>query len=310
MEANVRAGAGVGRRQTLSDALEAFQLYGRIEGKSRKTLEVYRVAFGDLIGYVGDVEVTDLKAGDVRRWIAHKLDGGYSKTTVNIRLRALRACFNWLYREGQLQANPFEHVRQLRTPRQYPRVLSEAQVLALLKAARQSKTWVGKRNLTMVLTFLDGMLRLRELIDLELADVNLQARSLRVRHGKGDRERIVYIGRRLTRAMRDWLVDRGHVVGCDNIFTSRSGERLDPRNVQRILGRLGAKAGIEARVSPHVLRHTGATLFIRNGGDAFSLQQLLGHSSITTTQIYVHMAGTALREAHAKASPVDRLLGG
>jgi site-specific recombinase XerD len=160
----------------------------------------------------------------------------------------------------------------------------------------------------MLLTFLDGMLRLKELMDLELADINLQARSIRVRHGKGDKERTVYMGRRLTRAMRDWIHVRSHVIGEDRVFISRGGYGLDKRNIQRTLQRLADKAGVK-KVGPHVLRHTGATLFIRNGGDPFSLQQLLGHSSITTTQVYVHMAGTALREAHAKASPVDRLLG-
>jgi len=212
-----------------------------------------------------------------------------------------------------LKENPLEGVRLLKTPKQYPKVLSEPEVLALLKMARvqaqaQAGTWHGKRNYALLLTFLDAMLRLRELIDLELQDINLQTRSLRVRHGKGDKERYVYMGRRLTKAMRDWLAVRGHVPGADWVFVSRSGEKLDPRNVQRILERLGRKAGV--KVSPHMLRHTGATLFIRNGGDPFSLQRLLGHSDIQTTMVYVHMAGSALREAHAKASPVDRLLDG
>ena len=251
----------------------------------------------------------EVRPGDVRRWIAHKLDGGYRKATVNIRLRALKAAFNWLYREGRLKENPFAGIRPLKVPKQYPKVLSEPEVLALVKAARSQAsagTPTGKRNYAMLLTFLDAMLRLQELLDLELPDLNLQARSLRVRHGKGDKERIVYMGRRLTKAMRDWLAVRGHVPGSDWVFISRSGERLDPRNVQRILERLGRRAGV--KVSPHRLRHTGATLFIRNGGDPFSLQRLLGHADIQTTMVYVHMAGSALREAHARASPVDRLL--
>ncbi len=294
---------------TLSEALEAFRLQGRIEGKSPKTLEVYEVAFRDLIAFVGDVPLTALRPGAVRRWLAHKLDQGYAKATISLRLRALKACFNWLHREGLLAENPFAAIKPPKTPKQYPKVLSEPEVLALLRTAKaQASTWVGKRNWAMLLTFLDAMLRLKELIDLELSDINLQARSLRVRHGKGAKERYVYMGRRLTKAMRDWLAVRGHVPGSDWVFISRSGERLDPRNVQRILERLGRKAGV--KVSPHMLRHTGATLFIRNGGDPFSLQRLLGHADIQTTMIYVHMAGSALREAHAKASPVDRLLGG
>lgn len=297
--------------ETLQEAMDAFQLYARIEGRSRKTLDVYTVAFSDLLNFLGgDKPLADIGAAHIRQWIAHKLDAGYSKVTVNIRLRALRAFFNWLVREDYTAESPLVHVKQLRTPRQYPYVLSEHQVMALLRAIKRD-SWTGKRNWAMVLTMLDAMLRLSELISLELADVNLQARSIRVRHGKGEKERVVFMGRRLTRAMHEWLSVRGHFIGSDFVFVSRRGERLDPRNVQRILERYAARAKLtDARVSPHTLRHTGATLFIRYGGDAFSLQKLLGHSSITTTQIYVHMAGTALREAHARASPVDRLIEG
>lgn len=293
----------------LSEAFEAFQLYARIEGRSSKTLEVYRVAFQDVLSFLGEeIALADIGAGDIRRWIAHKLDAGYSKVTVNIRLRALRALFNWLVREGYLTESPLANVKQLRTPRQYPYVLSEQQVTALLRVIKRD-SWTGKRNWAMLLTFIDAMLRLSELIGLELADVNLQARSIRVRHGKGDRERVVFMGKRLTRAMHDWLSARGHYVGEDRVFITRQGSKLDSRNVQRILERYAEKAKLtDVRVSPHTLRHTGATLFVKYGGDPFSLQKLLGHSDISTTMVYVHMAGTALREAHAKASPVDRLL--
>ena len=295
--------------ERLSQAMDAFQLYARIEGRSSKTIQVYDVAFRDVLSFLGDPELTRVSSHDFRRWIAAKLEAGYSKVTINIRLRALRAFFNWLVREGYLAESPLAGVRQLRTPRQYPYVLSEAQVAALLRVIKRD-SWTGKRNFAMILTMLDAFLRLSELIHLELGDVNLQARSIRIRQGKGEKERLVFMGRRLTRAMHDWLNVRGHVIGSDFVFVSRSGERLDSRNVQRILARYAARAKLtDARVSPHTLRHTGATLYIRYGGDPFSLQKLLGHSSITTTQIYVHMAGTALREAHAKASPVDRLLG-
>lgn len=119
------------------------------------------------------------------------------------------------------------------------------------------------------------------------------------------------MGKRLTRAMQDWLHTRGHHLGEDHVYISKAAYTLTDRHVRQIVTRLAAKAKIEGvRCSPHTLRHTGATLFIRYGGDPFSLQRLLGHSDISTTMVYVHMAGTALREAHAKASPVDRLLEG
>ncbi|MBI1744673.1 tyrosine-type recombinase/integrase [Candidatus Acetothermia bacterium] len=297
--------------EIFSEAIEAFHLFARIEGRSPKTIKTYQDAFQDILNFVeGTVSLSQLTPGEFRRWIATRIDEGYAKSTINIRLRVLRTLFFWLTREGHIPASPLQHIKPLKVPQQYPYVLSELQAQALLRAINRH-SWAGKRNWAMMLMFLDGMLRVSELINLDLGDVSLHAQSVHVRHGKGDKERVVFMGRKLTRAMQDWLQVRGHHIGEDRLFITRQGYKLTQRNVQRIIKRLAAKARIEGvRCSPHTLRHTGATLFIRNGGDPFSLQRLLGHSDISTTMIYVHMAGTALREAHAKASPVDRLLEG
>jgi len=296
--------------RTLAESIDAFMLYARIEARLPSTMHCYEEAFQDLVGFVetGDVPLTQLTTGEFRHWIATRLDQGYAKSTINIRLRVFRTLFFWLVREGYIHENPLAHIKPLKVPKQYPFVLSDAQVKALLKAVdRQS--WTGRRNWTLLLTFLDGMLRLSELVNLEVGDVSLSTRSIRVRHGKGDKERLIFMGKRLTRAMQDWLQVRSHYLGEDRLFITKARNPLTKRSVSRILKHLAAKAKIEGvRCSPHTLRHTSATLFIRYGGDPFSLQRLLGHSDISTTMIYVHMAGTVLREAHAKASPVDRLL--
>ena len=298
---------------TLIEGVRLFVFYKQAEGVMPRTLKDYDRVLGDVLSVLGeDIPLDALKPATVRAYVHGLLSRGWKPATVNVYVRVLRCWLRWLYHEGLLRENLAEHIKPLRVPKQYPHVLSELQVLALLKTAKsQARTWTGKRNLVIVLTFLDAMLRLKELIDLEFSDINLQARSIQVRHGKGDKERVVFMGRRLTRAMREWLMLRGryHLPGCDNVFITRSGSPLDERGVEKVVQRLGREAGIEGvRCSPHTLRHTGATLFIRNGGDPFSLQRLLGHSDIQTTMIYVHIAGSALREAHARASPVDRLL--
>jgi len=297
--------------RTLADGVRLFQFYKRAEGMMPRTLRDYDRVLGDFLEKLGEERpLEELKLSEVRAYVHRLIGRGWRPATVNVYIRVLRCWLRWLYQEGLIRENFAEHLKPLRVPKQYPHVLSELQVLTLLKAAKaETKTWTGKRNWVIVLTFLDAMLRLKELLGLELSDVNLQARSIRVRHGKGDKERIVYMGRRLTKAMRDWLSVRGHFPGCDWVFITRTGGPLDARGVEKIIQRLGQEAGIEGvRCSPHTLRHTGATLFIRHGGDPFSLQRLLGHSTVTVTEIYVHMAGSALREAHTKASPVDRLL--
>lgn len=302
---------GAGTR-TVLEGVHFFVSYKRAEGVMPRTLRDYDRVLGDVLSVLGeDTPLDALKPATVRAYVHELLSRGWKPATVNIYVRVLRCWLRWLYIEGLLRENLAIHIKLLRVSRQYPHVLSEDQVLAILKTAKaQAKMWTGKRNSVIVLTLLDAMLRLKELINLELQDVNLQARSIRVRHGKGDKERVVFMGRRLTRAMREWLMLRGryHVPGCDNVFITRTGSPLDPRGVEKVVQRLGKEANIQGiRCSPHTLRHTGATLFIRHGGDPFSLQRLLGHVDIQTTVIYVHMAGSALREVHAKASPVDRL---
>lgn len=295
---------------SLGQAVDAFMMFARVEGRAKQTIKTYEIAFKSFLGFAGDPVISEITAGLIRAYISKLLEADYAKTTVNIRLRVLRAFFNWLVREGHLEKSPMAIVKQLRVPLQYPFVLSEQQVAALLRVCKKG-TWTGARNYAMLLTFLDTGVRLKELIGLTLADVSLQARSLRVRHGKGDKERTVFMGRRLTKVMHQWLQARGDFVGEDALFVTRQGNALDSRNVERILERLAHKAGLSGiRCSLHTLRHTFATLFIRNGGDPFSLQQLLGHTDIKTTQIYVHMSGRALQEAFIQASPVDRLLGG
>ena len=159
----------------ISESMEAFKLYGRVEGRSRKTIQVYETAFSDVLDFINDIPLIEVAPGEIRRWIAARLDQGYAKATINIRLRVIRAFFNWLHCEGHLRENPLAQVKQLRVPRQYPYVLNELQVSALLRACHAQKGWTGKRNWAMLLTFLDAMLRLSELTALELADVSLQA---------------------------------------------------------------------------------------------------------------------------------------
>lgn len=175
----------------------------------------------------------------------------------------------------------------------------------LLKAS-DTATYEGNRNHAMILLFVDCGLRRGEALSLTAADVNLLAHSILVHHGKGGKSRIVFFGKRTARAIRRWLEIRHHPVDAP-LFCSRSGHYLGARSLVTILERLAKKAGITSKVSPHRLRHTAATMMTKAGMNAFELAQLLGHSDIRTTTIYTHLGGEALREAHARASPADKL---
>ena len=289
---------------TLGDLFRAAELEGRAAGKRPRTLEKYRLACESLQSFLGDLPLSQIRPGDLRRWVLHLLER-YSPTTASILVRSARACFNWAYQEGLLPENPFARIKPPKVPKSWPKVLSPEELAELLRAAKRGSAFFAARNYCMLLTFIDGMLRLGELCRLELRDLSLESRLIRVREGKMGKDRVVPMGRRLARAMRDWLRARGYIPGVEAVFTTRKGDPMEPRNVQRVLYRLGAKAGV--KVSPHMLRHSGATLFIRNGGNVFALQRILGHATVTVTQIYVHLSGAALLEAHRRASPGDSL---
>jgi site-specific recombinase XerD len=296
--------------KTIADGVEAFKLLKRMEGRMERTMRDYNRVLGDFLDVIGDIPLTDLSPAAVRAYVRGLVERGWKAATVNVYVRVVRCFLNFLYQEGLIRERLAAHVKPMRVPRQYPRVLTSGQARALIAAAKaKRKSWTGLRNYVMVCTFIECMLRLSELRNLEIGDVSLEARSIRVRHGKGDKERFVFMGRSLTRLMADWLRVRGEWIGEERVFISRGGYGLDERNVQRILQRLADRAGI-GKVSPHMLRHTGATLLAKSGISVFALKELLGHADIQTTMIYVHMAGSALREAHVRNSSVDRLLGG
>jgi len=299
------------RRTTLDEAESTYMLYCRTRGLSPRTISTYQRSIREMRRFLQssgrDPHLMPL-CTDLRAFVASQLDRGLSRMTIQVHMRSIRAFANFLEREGIVEQSPMHGVSIPKVPKRHPDVLSEDQIKRLLRAAGRP-TWHGTSNLAMALTFLDTGLRLSELIGLDLSDIDLGARAIRVRSGKGDRDRQVFLGRALVRALRRWIEVRSFHESWTPFFLTRRGDRLDLRNVERIVERIAHRAGLQdIRVTPHILRHTFATHYIKNGGDPFSLQRILGHSDIKTTMIYVNLAGVGLREAPAKASPVDRLL--
>jgi len=296
----------------LSIARELFSLRTKVEELSSKTARNYEYVLGFFSQWVlrnlnSDMQVQEIEPHTLRQYLFYLQEKNLSKPTLATHYRNLKAFFNFLKREGYIKENPIERIPAFKLSRQYPHILEDIQVSELLQAPNQ-KTWEGYRNYVILLTFLDTGMRVEELIRLNLQDINLGTRSIIIQEGKGDKSRQVFMGKKLTKAMHRWIEQRGYKAYEEALFTTRQGERLKQRNLEKIIERLAKKAGITGvRCYPHTLCHTFATSYIRNGGDPFSLQQLLAHSDIKTCMIYVHMAGVHLREAHAKYSPVDRM---
>lgn len=275
---------------------------GRVEGKKSSTLRWYREFLGPFVRFV---DQEGLSQETLRKYVNSLVDR-LRITTVDTHIRAIKAFLRFLYREGHLEEDLSKTLKRPRLPKQFPHVLNDEQVFALLKAPNR-KTWEGFRNYVMLLTFLDTGLRLSELLTLTVDRVNLVRGSLLVL-GKGEKEREVYMGRTLKREMSRWLKMRGFFPYEDRVFVTRDGRPLKKRGVEQILRRLAEKAGITGvRCSPHTLRHTFATNFVRNGGDVFTLQRILGHANIETCMVYVHMSGKHIQESMLRYSPIDRM---
>lgn len=301
----------VTRQINFGESVALYKTYCKAKGLSKRTLETYESSleqlrcFLDASGARGCLPTRQ----DLRAFIAGLLEAGYARTTISIRMRAIRAFGSFLEREEVVEASPMAGVDIPRVPQSMPKILNVQEIQKLLRAAK-SGTWYGTRNHSMLATFLDTGLRLSELINLNVSDIDLHSQTILVRNGKGSKDRQVYLGRTTTRSLRRWAEVRPYGHDADAYFSTRDGRRLDKRNIARIIERISSRASMsERRVHPHLLRHTFATHYIRNGGDAFSLQRILGHSSIKTTMIYVNLAGSDLRDAHARASPLDRLSG-
>ena len=182
----------------------------------------------------------------------------------------------------------------------------------LLQAAKnRQREWANKRNHTMLIVFVDMGLRLSELINAQLDDLDKKRRSLKVR-GKGAKDRKVFFGKRTFRALKKWLRVRDNVERAwdDTVFIPQNGEKLKKRNIQRLISRIQKSAGLEdVKISPHVLRHTAATLAVQNGLDTFSLKTQFGWEQIDTALKYVHLSGKTLQENYRNCSPADTLDG-
>ena len=238
----------------------------------------------------------------LRRYAAWLTSQGYAAATVARRLASLRSYFRHLRRTGLIASDPSASLRNPKQPRRLPRLLSIEDVIRLLDAI-PGDTLASFRDRAMLETLYGGGLRVSELVGLNLDDVDLDQEIVRVR-GKGRRERLCPIGEMAARWIRGWLsLRKPQIAGEKAVFLNQRGSRLSSRSVGRLLEVHLRKAGIPNAASPHTLRHSFATHMLDRGADLRSVQELLGHRKLTTTQIYLHVTPERLFDTYLKAHP-------
>jgi len=252
------------------------------------------------------LEARDWNTRALRAFVAWLHEQGYAKTTIARRLAALRTFGKFLLRQGTIASNPAEAIRSPRLNKTLPHFLTVADIRKLL-ASPPAASPFGRRDRAMLETLYSAGLRVSELCGLNLADADLTDGVLVVR-GKGKKERLALMGDQAMAALKVWLGDRKELLAsvgavAEAVFLNKSGGRLSTRSVGRLLVKHLRQAGLDPRTTPHTLRHSFATHLLDNGADIRGVQELLGHKSLTTTQVYTHVTTTRMQRSYHKAHP-------
>ncbi|OAI03094.1 tyrosine recombinase XerC, partial [Methylomonas methanica] len=239
---------------------------------------------------------------DVRNYIAGRHKNGIGSKTIQRELAALRSFYRFLLKTNQVAHNPAQHVQAPKVSKRLPHVLDVDQMMGMLNATPDSV--LETRDLAMFELFYSSGLRLSELVMLDLLDIDFSEGFLRVRFGKGGKQRQLPIGKKALDALKVWLANRPG--SGQAVFVSLQGRRLSQRSVQLRLDRWGKKNGIAEHLHPHMLRHSFASHLLEASKDIRAVQELLGHSNISTTQIYTHLDFQHLAAVYDQAHPRSR----
>ncbi|MEJ5919614.1 tyrosine recombinase XerC [Corynebacterium sp. H78] len=317
----------------LGDFLD-YLLHSR--GLSERTVAAYRA---DLIPLLSPLDaIGELDKRRIRAFLGHKHQAGAARTSIARATTSIRQFCSWACAGGYLTSDPSAQIATPSAHRHLPEIMSVQQAAAMAEGARESEAAHGadskgpssrdvstgaasvqsqpvsprqlaeqRRDTAIVELFYATGIRVSELCDSNIGDLDFERQTLRVT-GKGNKQRVVPFGSPALRALRSWLETRPELVArdpasgsVDALFLGRRGGRLDPRQARRIVHRRTSEAGVD--LSPHGLRHSAATHLVEGGADLRVVQEMLGHSSLATTQIYTHVSTDRLREVHKRAHP-------
>ena len=312
-------------RHTLPRLIEYYEVCNKAEGKSPKTVSWYSSNLKCFHQYLRSRHLPDsigkIDTRLLREYLIYlrKRDSyeGHpytpaqhqplSAATIHGHVRTLRAFFSWLVREELVQVNPAIGIKPPRTARKVITTLSDQEIRSIMNILNTRVACDG-RNQTILMMLIDTGLRIGELIGLKLEDVHIDDGLLKVL-GKGSKERIVPIGSNAQRALQRYLFryrpQPAH-GGITSVFLSARGKPLTENGVKLMFTRLARRSGV-TRLHAHLCRHTFATRFLMNGGDVFTLQQILGHSSLEMVRQYVNLASNHVALQHQRFSPMGRL---
>lgn len=292
----------------LEEVLQDFLRHlAEVRQVSPHTLRAYRRDLEELVAYLAEqqppVRAREVRAARLRIHLGSLADRGLGPTTLARHLSSMRSFFHFMEERGLLEQNPATNLRGPRRRKRLPRYLEEHEVEALLAAPRDDDR-EGLRDRAILETLYSTGCRVSELVALNETDLDVSRGLVRLM-GKGRKERLGMLGNPALSALRDYLAFKSlHRLDREALFLNRFGTRLTDRSVRRILNRCLQRAGIDRACSPHTFRHSFATHLLRRGADLRTVQELLGHASLGSTQIYTHISLERLRALYRQAHPL------
>lgn len=272
---------------------------------SPHTVKNYRIDLREFSIFLKEKDSREVTYLDIRSFLAYLKGRAYSRSSISRKLACIRSFFKYLARENLLETNPAAGIQTPKREKRLPHFLNPEEMIRLLEAPAKN-TWEEKRDKAILETLYSSGLRVSELVGLNQEDVDVFGGLVRVK-GKGKKERIVPLGQMALKALQTYVEhkpSRDHRNALKApLYLNRSGGRLSDRSIRRMILKYTRRIALNKEVSPHTLRHSFATHMLDRGADLRSVQELLGHENLSTTQIYTHVTTKRLKEAYDAAHP-------
>ncbi len=292
------------------DYILQFLSHLRFEKRSSDhTITAYEGDLKQFSEFLSVNNITDISTAGrkiIRSWIMDLMSNGTSPVTVNRKIASLRSFYKFLCREEVIEQNPCQYIDALKTPQRLPVFVQESAMDLMLDECPFSSDYEGVRDKTILELFYQTGMRLSELTFLTNKQIDFESSSIIV-EGKGSKQRIIPMGKRLKFVLKSYIEIRnqsfGDLQGIDNLFLTAKGKGIYTKLVYRLVQKHIAMVSTISKKSPHVLRHTFATILLNNGADLYAIKELLGHSTLAATQIYVNNDFERLNSIYKQAHP-------
>ena len=270
---------------------------------SKHTIINYSIDLNSLKDFAGETPVEKIDYVMLRRYLVILKEKNLSKVSVARKIASIRSFFKFLCREGIVKTNPATSLSTPKRDKYLPKFLDEADVVKLIESP-EGEGEAALRDRAILETLYSTGIRVSELVGLNINNIDQIGGVVKV-YGKGKKERIVPIGERALQAVRQYLRKRRYGESDEGkaLLLNKSGGRITDRSIRRIINKHIVKTSIKEKISPHTLRHSFATHLLNHGADLRSVQELLGHANLSTTQIYTHVTTERLKSAYEKAHP-------